>query len=528
MGLKRARKGPLRLLVALVATAVFIAIYFARRAGFETRFGQPSFGSIRTFDTNSSRAERATILSCAELLVTVFNATTFVHELKLPADGAYRSRPGHWFHFSEYHVPMHAVLRKTNMLPKGQDFKTVVLRVPRNTWIEDMNPMTRLYLAAAYSDGDANNIVFVPPEAVSIESDRALFADAHSRTRPWLISTLQSLQNRFVMDAFEDCSLEQLSEVHISRKDCDYSLGKSNSTQSLGAHKIPIYSWFSEPDKTDSFRLSIQKLCALSDSYTESTATNLPVTLAEARCLLSYSSITKQAVIYQRDRTRKFMHFDEMKERVAEILGDQWEVSVIMHNDNNPPCMIVSCLSRADLLITPHGFQSMLNMFLPQNSYMVEIFPTRYYWSGYKSLGLAWGVQHAWVQSAPLTTLAFSLAWLTTTDFCMQIFYCRYLARKGNVLIDEKGFEKIQRIKARIENKQLSTTFVLSGVHDDKNCLRECGHDSKCSSYSFTKMKQVSSPTCVLHKDPFQGENGNDRVGTGVNNKRCWSPGCKR
>jgi len=524
MGLRRTRKGTLRLLAALAVAAVLFGLYFARRTVVTVRRAQASIVNNRSSGSSSSGMERMPVLSCADVFVTLLQEK-FVHELQLPAAGAYRSRPGHWFHFSEYHVPMHAILRKLNVMPKGQDFKTIILRLPRNTWIEEMNPMTRLYLAAAYSDGDPINIVFAAPETFSTVSDRVLFVDYRSRQRSWLVSTRQLPQNRFVSDALKDCTEEQHEELNAQFS--DNSLRRSNSTLSLGAHKIPIHSWMSEPEEADSFRLSIQKLCSLSDSYSVLTAANLPVTFSEANCLLDDSSKKKWAVIYQRDRTRKFIHFDEMKERVAEILGEQWRVSVIVHSDNNPPCMIASCLSKADLLITPHGFQSMLNMFLPRNSYMVEIFPTRYYWSGYKSLGLALGVQHAWAQSAPLTTLAFSLASLTTTDFCMQLFYCRYLARKGNVLIDEKGFEQIQRVKRSMENKQSSAGIILSGVHHNADCLSECGQDSKCSSYVFTEVNQSSNTTCSLFQDPLQGENGHDKVGTGVNNKRCWSPGCK-
>ena len=524
---KRLRKVPPRLLVILATLVALVSLYLARRAGVALLFMRGTFESSRMLHTASSETKITSAARCAEVFVNFINQKAFLHELRLPLDGAYRSRPGHWFHFSEYHIPMHAKLRKAGMLPKGEDFKTIVLRVPQSTWIKDMNPMTRLYLAAAYSDGSASNILFAPPDSISETSTGVVFEDARLSKLSWLSSSLQSPQDRFVLDALKDCTKEQQDGLRF-RLD-DSSVGKSidNTTLLLGANKVPIYSWLSEPDEAESFRESIRKLCDVSNSKTIQSLAELPTSFAEAQCLLHDVSDKRQAVIYQRDRTRKFIHFDEMKERIGQILGAQWRVSVIIHNDSNPPCMIVHCLARADLLITPHGFQSMLNMFLPRSSYMVEIFPTRYYWSGYKSLGLAWDVQHAWAQSAPLTTLAYTLASLTTTDFCMQIFYCRYLARKGNVLVDETGLSQIQRVKNRIEKIEETTSIELSGVTEREQCLRECGHDSKCSSFSF-QVHNLSSSRCVFQQDPLQGENSDDQVGTGVNNKRCWSPGCKR
>ena len=524
---KRLLKVSSRVLAGLATIAALVSLYSAKQSGLAARFMPETPASSGILHTISSKPKIAPLRSCAEVILNLIGEKTFFHELRLPTDGAYRSRPGHWFHFSEYHVPMHAKLRRVGLLPKGKDYKTIVLRVPQSKWITDMNPMTRLYLSAAYSDGGARNILFVPPDVISKTQTGMVFDDVRLLKLSWLSSTFQSLQEKFVLNALKDCTKQQHEglPLHLDASNIGTSNTKSNLL--LGANKAPIYSWLSQPEEAESFRGSIQKLCDASHSKALQSLVEFPPSFAEAQCLLHDVTDKRHAVIYQRDRTRKFIHFDEMKERIGQILGAQWTVSVIIHNDGNPPCLIVQCLTRADLLITPHGFQSMLNMFLPRKSYMIEVFPTRYYWSGYKSLGLAWDVQHAWAQSAPLTTLAYTLASFTTTDFCMQIFYCRYLARKGNVLMDETGLAQIQRVRNIIENIEETTAIELSGVIEREQCLRECGHDSKCASFSF-ESHNLSSSRCIFRQDPLQGESGNDQVGTGVNNKRCWSPGCKR
>ena len=106
----------------------------------------------------------------------------------------------------------------------------------------------------------------------------------------------------------------------------------------------------------------------------------------------------RQAVIYQRDVKRKFRDFDQVERGIKRILSSDWSLSVVMHDDDNPPCLLYHCLKHAKLLITPHGFQSMLTVFLPKHAYMLEIFPSRYHWTGYKALGLMFGVRHVWFE----------------------------------------------------------------------------------------------------------------------------------
>lgn len=43
------------------------------------------------------------------------------------------------------------------------------------------------------------------------------------------------------------------------------------------------------------------------------------------------------------------------------------------------PCQLVEILSRIDVLITPHGFQNTLLMYLPVASILVEVYPRFYF-----------------------------------------------------------------------------------------------------------------------------------------------------
>lgn len=54
-----------------------------------------------------------------------------------------------------------------------------------------------------------------------------------------------------------------------------------------------------------------------------------------------------------------------------------------MHDNVRSPCVLQQMIFNADVLLTPHGFQSMLLMFLPLPALMFEVFPYRYFKRGY-------------------------------------------------------------------------------------------------------------------------------------------------
>lgn len=69
-----------------------------------------------------------------------------------------------------------------------------------------------------------------------------------------------------------------------------------------------------------------------------------------------------------------------------------------MHSSSRSPCMLMHHLYNADVLVTPHGFQSMLLLFLPRPAVIFEVFPYRYYKRGYGPFGGEYGEFSAKVQ----------------------------------------------------------------------------------------------------------------------------------
>ena len=62
-----------------------------------------------------------------------------------------------------------------------------------------------------------------------------------------------------------------------------------------------------------------------------------------------------------------------------------------MHKSSRSPCTLMHHLYNADILVTPHGFQSMLLLFLPRPALMFEVFPYKYYKRGYGPFGGEYG-----------------------------------------------------------------------------------------------------------------------------------------
>lgn len=70
-----------------------------------------------------------------------------------------------------------------------------------------------------------------------------------------------------------------------------------------------------------------------------------------------------------------------------------------MHKKDRSPCELAHLLSGVDVLLTPHGFQSMLLLFLPRPAVLFEVFPYRYFKRGYGPLSAEYGKQVKQVQT---------------------------------------------------------------------------------------------------------------------------------
>ena len=469
-------------------------------------------------ELNNNNSKRLVIGECR------FNAhTTYAYHLNAPKTSQKQPRPGHWFHFIEFHLPLSSAEERSNYFFSdftGDSFNLLLL-LPKKSWISELTPMTRFLLAAVYSTPFARRdvakvafpqrLVFLSAEnslrgergikSAKIDGDRASIVTKRSYT--WSSTIHQSLLDRFVLnDALICRNADEM--VEFNTEFISASVAKSGT--GFGRVSSPVHEWFAKIENVQSMRRSFNMLCQVgidSNADTIDFSTALPRKLRETKAgCLSEIMLTenkdqkkkRQAVIYQRDVNRKFRSFDQLKRDVKTTLGSDWSVSVIMHDDDNPPCLLYHCLKNAELLITPHGFQSMLTMFLPTRAYMFEIFPSRYHWTGYKALGLMFGVRYVWVESRPLTIFGHVLSAALTTKRCMASYSCRYLVRKSDVSFDELSSSTLEKIGEgnMMESAQAHPVRGITASSSDtlSQCVVECERDDTCFTVQF-------APVCV-------------------------------
>ena len=519
--IKTRLKRPMRLIVLFASLVFFFAFIFIATQ-LETNLGGNTHGGATQLVAPSTRnVENQNCSMVGACHSSIRN--TYAYHLNAPEKLQKRPRPGHWFHFIEFHLPLSSAEERSNYLFSdftGDSFNLLLL-LPKKSWISELTPMTRFFLAAVYSTPFARRdvaevafpqmIVFLSAEnslrgargikSAKIVGDRASIVTKRSYT--WSSTIDQSLLDRFVLNDALICSNAD-EMVEFDTEFISASVAKSGTD--FGRVNSPVHEWFATSENVQSMRRSFNILCRVGIESTASTidfSTALPSKLRETKAgCLSEIMLTenkdqkkkRQAVIYQRDVNRKFKHFDQVKRDVKTTLGSDWSVSVIMHDDNNPPCLLYHCLKHAELLITPHGFQSMLTMFLPNRAYMFEIFPSRYRWTGYKALGLMFGVRHIWVESRPLTMFGRALSAAFTTKRCMASYSCRYLVRKSDVSFDELSSRALEKIiegnMMESAHGQLVSDVIASSSGTLSRCVVECERDDNCFTVQF-------APVCV-------------------------------
>lgn len=173
--------------------------------------------------------------------------------------------------------------------------------------------------------------------------------------------------------------------------------------------------WFSNQGDVESFREKIRMACPLSAS--------------------SKKTKKYKLVLYQRDLSRKLLYQDDALQMIHSILNPQlWEVQVLMHSSSRSPCALYEIIHDTDVLLTPHGFQSMLLILMAPKKLLFEVFPYRYFKPAYSPFGREFDVFHGGVMSEGTSWLSDYIFRYVTTPTCMQIKQCRVHSRDQDVM----------------------------------------------------------------------------------------------
>ena len=549
-----------------------------------------------------------------------------------PASG--RSRvygANHWFHVCEFHFHNHARLRRANafrarvegkaskesaVTNSANDGRPVIIVVPTESWLTQLTPMTRLLLAASYTDGSSADVHFASPREISFSFAREGQTLASSGTddegfrqtseQPSSVERLRcgwlerAWRVSFAQNALERFAVNGALPVSFSEKSCEPAIGEALAVGTplagdarMGRVKAERGDWLPTDEDVVSVRDAFAGLCREPNRRSGSAderrsprpenaaAAAAAAALAAQPCGVASdddASDTRHLVIYQRDTGRVIEDVRELATRLertlratteaasrrqntetTETFQFDWRVSVVTHHDSFPPCALRRCLARADALVTPHGFQSMLYLFLPARAHVHEAFPHRYYKHGYKRAALEWGVSYGFSMSPPRSWLSRLISRLFTTDACMRMYYCRFLARKGDVQVtdadaaliarsavvaarraaeaaggkaDERKTPAAGETRPTFESARVTKTSeafaetrwrTQSEDSSRAECLAACAGEHGCQLFALE-----DAARCALRTDDAQGEKDGDVLGAGIYNNKCFVPGCKR
>ena len=480
----------------------------------------------------------------------------------------------HWFHVCEFHIHNHARLRAHGLLPPGDgpDARApIILQLADPEWLPKLVPMTRLLLALAYTDGTAASIAYAPPGTLEPGADQLPASSSPSSSSSpsipprrrlacdwsaaaWRASPSQPTTERFVVPVGVGGACEATHAASIpssTTSDTRATRTSSRAPAAMGAVKAERGDWAPTSADVDSMRRALRRLCAPapgedegsevrsgSNPRAEDAATSASAALESQPCAAaSDGDGTRHAVIYQRDVGRSLEDVEGAASSLERALGADWRVSVVTHHERLPPCRLARCLGRAEALVTPHGFQSMLYLFLPPKALLYEVFPHRYYKHGYKRAALEWGVSHGMTLSPPRSAASRIISAGFTTGGCMSMFYCRYLARKGDVVLEPRDVDAIVRAVRAEERGGADARWIEEDAPEGlKNtaraeCLAACAANHSCQRFRVASADgegedDADEGACELRVDPEQGERDGDVIGAGIYNNKCWVPGC--
>jgi hypothetical protein len=166
-------------------------------------------------------------------------------------------------------------------------------------------------------------------------------------------------------------------------------------------------------------------------------------------------------LIYQRDLSRRLLHAREVQEQLHRKMGltsgtASWRVQLITHDPDRDPCKLIQLVRSATVLITPHGFQSILLLFQPLDSLLTELHPSLYFKPevfGLVQAGIRenLGAQRSYLSAQGdlkiwyMWLLSSIMSWFPLRDagYCTGNYLCRYLARLQEVKLDPRFEDRL-------------------------------------------------------------------------------------
>lgn len=313
----------------------------------------------------------------------------------------------HWFHIAENFMTYHSILREKGLYLCNSDY---YYNFDKIGFVNQLNGITKLMIVLGtfqipsakdgctvtdfkfnfiYHNNNPGLFTLSKSDSIKVsiphdftehqfeEISQSVSTDKKFVTKAKMTTTSRSKfrndvnsKSRYLIELSPiyrsnySIATRQLSNVAFERN--SYDISCVNYVETIGGMwPTPQRGhWFPNAEDVDSFRQKLSYLCSRDESLLKKYAKKRQYKL----------------VIYQRDISRKIGNLQDALEILRRTFAeDLWEIEVILHQKDRPPCDLAHLLNDVDVLLTPHGFQSMLLLLLPQPSVLFEIFPYRKY-----------------------------------------------------------------------------------------------------------------------------------------------------
>eukprot|EP01039_Chlorochromonas_danica_P009398 gene9398-10381_t len=366
---------------------------------------------------------------------------------------------GHWFHMAENILTMHSMLRAQGRLANSSQ---VFFNFDTPEFSTNLNGMTRFitYLGLVSSQSPLRRMWYgykevlwqqlrVPGDSLLFSDERLFRVDSVEKKDQW-IALGSEPKDRFVQlgGAGYDVHQKQPQTLGKEKKAAKDSKVCVQYGGTIGGRWPTIQRghWFPHKGDVEELRAKIRAVCPIS-----------PQVKAEKKK-------PYKLVLYQRDLSRKLLNQEEALKMIREKLSpEQWQIEVVMHLSSRSPCHLHEILHDTDVLLTPHGFQSMLLIFLPPGKLLFEVFPYKYYKPAYSPFSKEFGVYHGGVMSVGTSWLSKYVFPFVTTQACMQMKQCRVYSRDQDVILSRHGVNRLSRIVEEALGQQAVRQQALPG-----------------------------------------------------------------
>jgi hypothetical protein len=387
---------------------------------------------------------------------------------------SYTGGTGHLFHLLEHILPLLNESQSNIWYRNRNNNAPLYIVFQEKSSVENIQPLGRLFLSSILSGGFNNKygVIFGYSDQILNNSNNETIAYNFHQTN--IIHSNNSIGNDFIKFYHDSSPINIKLNVLLK-----------NSWKPVNGRM----KWFQYNSTFTKFRNSIYRSCNIpldndnnnkfdikwhnSTNYYDDLTLISPWVLKKyqkGKHLLGLNTPSvkvnyKTITIYQRDNSRRFSDIFKIKALLELKLNNDttitskdsnnWKVEIITHSDNTPPCELVSKISQSTILVTPHGFQSVMVLLQPLIAMLIEIQPFGYYKPqtyGTIQANLRHNLflprSYLTEESTPVSLLAKSVSLLRnysviSDNTCINNIICKYFIRNQDVQISDKFLNRI-------------------------------------------------------------------------------------